>query len=50
MLFRGKAEVSGGLFTLTFLVPKDIDYSYGAGKLSFTPDPKGKITRVISTP
>jgi hypothetical protein len=34
ILFKGKASVDKGLFTITFLVPRDIDYSYGSGKIS----------------
>ncbi len=33
-LFRGKASVSNGLFELEFIVPKNIAYQVGAGKLS----------------
>lgn len=35
VLFRGKASVKNGNFTFSFVVPKDIDYSYGFGKISF---------------
>lgn len=35
MLFDGKAAVEGGEFTITFTVPKDINYSYGRGLVSF---------------
>lgn len=34
-LFRGRSTVSGGKFRFTFMVPKDIDYSFGLGKASF---------------
>jgi hypothetical protein len=33
-LYKGKATVKNGMFELTFIVPKDIDYSYGSGKIS----------------
>jgi hypothetical protein len=33
-LFKGKATVKNGRFSFSFVVPKDIDYSYGAGKVS----------------
>lgn len=33
-LFKGKATVTGGRFTFSFKVPKDISYRYGNGKLS----------------
>jgi len=34
ILFKGKAIVTGGNYTITFLVPRDIDYSFGNGKIS----------------
>lgn len=34
-LYRGTAEVKAGLFSFTFLVPKDIAYDYGPGKISY---------------
>jgi hypothetical protein len=33
-LFKGQATVNNGYFKMTFVVPKDIDYSYGYGKIS----------------
>jgi hypothetical protein len=35
VLFRGKATVTGGKFTFTFVVPKDINYDFGPGKISY---------------
>jgi hypothetical protein len=35
ILFRGKASVTNGDFTFSFLVPKDIGYQIGSGKFSF---------------
>ena len=35
VLFEGKASVINGEFEFQFVVPKDIDYTLGAGKLSF---------------
>jgi hypothetical protein len=35
ILYQGKATVTNGEFTLTFVVPKDIDYSFGEGKISY---------------
>ncbi|PWH86003.1 hypothetical protein DIT68_05455 [Brumimicrobium oceani] len=35
VLFKGKATVKNGYFDFEFIVPKDIDYSYGKGKASF---------------
>jgi hypothetical protein len=35
ILFKGKASVVNGDFTFTFVVPKDIAYQYGPGKISY---------------
>lgn len=35
MLFNGRAEVESGKFTIRFILPKDINYSYGPGLISF---------------
>ena len=35
ILYKGKASVKNGLFTFTFVVPKDIAYNYGKGKISY---------------
>lgn len=32
-LFAGKADVKGGVFEFSFIVPKDIRYNYGAGRI-----------------
>ena len=34
-IFKGKATVVNGDFAFTFVVPKDISYSYGSGKVSY---------------
>jgi hypothetical protein len=34
VVFKGKATVSNGKWRIKFIVPKDINYTYGAGKLS----------------
>ncbi len=34
-LFKGKATVTGGVWKIEFVLPKDIDFSYGPGKFSF---------------
>lgn len=38
LLFKGKASVTNGLFSFTFIVPKDIDYQYGKGRISYYAD------------
>jgi len=34
-LYKGKAQVENGQFRFSFIVPKDIAYNYGFGKISF---------------
>ena len=34
-LFKGNATVKEGQFEFSFIVPKDIDYGYGKGKISY---------------
>ncbi len=35
ILYKGKASVSNGKFKFTFVVPKDIAYQYGIGRISY---------------
>jgi hypothetical protein len=35
ILFSGKTKVKDGRFRFTFIVPRDIDYSFGSGKISY---------------
>ncbi len=35
ILFKGNCSVTDGAFTFSFYVPKDIDYTYGNGKISY---------------
>lgn len=35
VLFNGKTLAKAGKFSFTFIVPKDIDYSFGNGKISY---------------
>ncbi|MEE4255511.1 MAG: type IX secretion system sortase PorU [Bacteroidales bacterium] len=35
VLYNGKANVKNGEFTFSFIVPKDIAYNYGYGKISY---------------
>jgi len=35
ILFKGKATVTNGKFSFSFKVPKDINYQYGRGKVSY---------------
>ena len=34
-VYKGKVQVTNGLFSFTFIVPKDIAYQYGIGKISY---------------
>ncbi len=38
ILFKGKASVANGKFSFSFKVPKDINYQYGQGKISYYAD------------
>jgi hypothetical protein len=35
IIFKGAASVTNGNFTFSFVVPKDIDYNYGFGRISY---------------
>jgi len=35
VLFKGTATVQDGLFSFEFIMPKDIDYNFGFGKISY---------------
>ncbi|MDP2422808.1 MAG: type IX secretion system sortase PorU, partial [Bacteroidales bacterium] len=35
ILYKGKSSVKNGLFEFSFMVPKDIAYQYGKGKISY---------------
>jgi hypothetical protein len=35
IIYRGKASVTNGEFKFTFVVPKDIDYTFGVGRVSY---------------
>lgn len=35
VIYKGKSTVKDGKFTFSFIVPKDIDYAFGFGKLSY---------------
>lgn len=35
ILFKGSAQVNNGSFKVNFVVPKDINYTYGKGKISY---------------
>ncbi|MCO5264979.1 MAG: type IX secretion system sortase PorU [Lentimicrobium sp.] len=52
IIYQGKASVNNGLFTFTFPVPRDIDYSFGRGKISYyatngTEDAHGYYSNII---
>jgi hypothetical protein len=35
ILFSGKTKADNGNFSFTFIVPRDIDYAFGSGKISY---------------
>ncbi len=35
VLYKGKATVNQGVFSFSFMVPKDISYAYGEGRISY---------------
>lgn len=35
IIYKGKASVENGLFSFSFIVPKDISYKFGNGKISY---------------
>ena len=35
ILYKGQVEVNNGLFTCSFMVPHDIEYQYGFGRISY---------------
>jgi hypothetical protein len=53
ILFKGSATVTNGRFSVNFVVPKDINYAYGFGKISYyaengTPlDAAGADTEIV---
>ncbi len=52
IIYKGKAKVTDGKFKFTFLVPKDIDYNNGLGKISMyantdTTDASGYTTDIV---
>ncbi len=52
ILFSGKTNVVNGNFSFTFMVPRDINYTYGTGKISYyasddTRDMNGCYTGII---
>ena len=52
ILFSGKTMAKDGRFRFTFIVPRDIDYSFGTGKISYyandyNEDMNGSFTDII---
>ncbi|MBB4080177.1 hypothetical protein GGR28_002807 [Lewinella aquimaris] len=44
IVFRGRATVTAGKFSFEFVVPNDIDYTFGAGKISYYAADKDQFT------
>lgn len=52
LLYKGKASVSNGRFTFEFVVPKDITYNYGEGRIIYfsdtqNQDAKGEFSGIV---
>ncbi|RLD82858.1 MAG: hypothetical protein DRJ15_00360 [Bacteroidetes bacterium] len=52
ILYNGKANITNGQFSFSFIVPKDIAYNYGYGKISYyanndTEDGSGNYENII---
>lgn len=52
ILFNGRTTGSGGRFEYTLMVPRDIDYNYGNGKISYyafdeTREMNGSFTNIV---
>ncbi|MDH3649849.1 MAG: type IX secretion system sortase PorU, partial [Saprospiraceae bacterium] len=53
VIFKGLASVNGGRFSFTFVIPKDINYVFGQGKISYyaedgSPvDAKGQYSEIV---
>lgn len=52
ILFSGKTNAENGRFRFTFMVPRDIDYTFGSGKISYyandaTSDMNGSYNDII---
>ncbi len=52
ILFSGKTMAKNGRFSFRFIVPRDIDYSFGSGKISYyasndSEDLAGKFTDIV---
>lgn len=43
IIFKGRASVSNGRFSFTFVVPKDIDYNFGECKISYYAADEGRM-------
>jgi Peptidase family C25/FlgD Ig-like domain len=44
VLFKGKSSVKNGKFTFNFVVPKDINYNFGFGKISYYASDSASMT------
>lgn len=52
MIFSGKTLAKNGRFSFTFIVPRDIDYTYGSGRISYyasdsTRDMTGHFSEIV---
>ncbi|HNX66231.1 MAG TPA: type IX secretion system sortase PorU [Bacteroidales bacterium] len=52
VIYKGQADIVNGLFSFTFMVPHDIDYSYGTGAIKYyawndSTDVNGCFSKVV---
>lgn len=49
IIFKGRASATNGAFKFTFVVPKDINYEFGLGKISYYGDDESQMTDATGT-
>lgn len=49
IIFKGRASANNGAFKFTFVVPKDINYEFGLGKVSYYADDESRMTDATGT-
>ncbi|MDR1459412.1 MAG: type IX secretion system sortase PorU [Bacteroidales bacterium] len=42
IIFKGKSKIENGYFSFSFMVPKDVNYEYGLGKISYYAMERGR--------
>ncbi|MDR1180691.1 MAG: T9SS type A sorting domain-containing protein, partial [Bacteroidales bacterium] len=49
IIFKGKSKIENGYFSFSFMTPKDINYEYGMGKISYYAMEKGRDAKGYDT-